>query len=537
MEIFKSFNRLRGMRSQKEKPWTFVKRIIFNDETILDLDQGSIVIFVGPNNCGKSQVLKEIEAPIEDRAIVIKSIEFTCKGDLEEESFFKQYFILSGEDGCYSPELNLSMRKSELFDTWKEGTPDYNIFKAFTNRLSIEKRSLVFSGVYSTGTGVQTSDLNLKFHNNNKIAQKISGCYEKIFGVQLASGRSKRNNKFDIYCGNLPCLKDFTMDNQDDYYKQLENFPLVEEQGDGMKSVANILIDTFITDSLITLIDEPEAFLHPPQSRLLGNLLARELDSESQLFISTHSASFIRGIIESNNRNVIMVNMFRNQDKTSISILDEKILATLKDDPIIRYSNVLEGIFYTGIIICESDYDSLFYSSVVNDIADEQDKLGPDILFTHCGGKPRIKMMFKTLRKMAIKPVIICDFDFLFKKDDFESIISEIVEDNIDQIKGDLEAYLEYIKNAPLDAIKKQGKYALPDNILPVYRRIECFLNNNGIFPVPYGEMESFYTGTDKSKRFWVYEILEKFDLAKAPELQNARDFLNKIVEYVYQKG
>ena len=28
MEIFKSFNRLRGMRSQKEKPWTFVKRII-----------------------------------------------------------------------------------------------------------------------------------------------------------------------------------------------------------------------------------------------------------------------------------------------------------------------------------------------------------------------------------------------------------------------------------------------------------------------------------------------------------------------------
>ncbi len=96
---------------------------------------------------------------------------------------------------------------------------------------------------------------------------------------------------------------------------------------------------------------------------------------------------------------------------------------------------------------------------------------------------------------------------------------------------------LTYIKNAPLDAIKKQGKYALPDNILPVYRRIECFLNNNGIFPVPYGEMESFYTGTDKSKRFWVYEILEKFDLAKAPELQNARDFLNKIVEYVYQKG
>ena len=40
----------------------YISKIHFNDGTYVDIQQNDIIIFVGPNNAGKSQSLKDIYA-------------------------------------------------------------------------------------------------------------------------------------------------------------------------------------------------------------------------------------------------------------------------------------------------------------------------------------------------------------------------------------------------------------------------------------------------------------------------------------------
>ena len=54
------------------KPRIFIKNIIFNDGTVLELGHDSIVIFTGANNSGKSQVLKDIELCIRPNVSAFK---------------------------------------------------------------------------------------------------------------------------------------------------------------------------------------------------------------------------------------------------------------------------------------------------------------------------------------------------------------------------------------------------------------------------------------------------------------------------------
>ena len=49
---------------QTEQPKVYFELLQFNDGTSLSLKENSIVVFTGPNNCGKSQVLKELETLI-----------------------------------------------------------------------------------------------------------------------------------------------------------------------------------------------------------------------------------------------------------------------------------------------------------------------------------------------------------------------------------------------------------------------------------------------------------------------------------------
>ncbi len=39
----------------KQKPEVFIKTIVFNDGTKLDLSPNSIIVFTGANNCGKAK--------------------------------------------------------------------------------------------------------------------------------------------------------------------------------------------------------------------------------------------------------------------------------------------------------------------------------------------------------------------------------------------------------------------------------------------------------------------------------------------------
>lgn len=69
--------------------------------------------------------------------------------------------------------------------------------------------------------------------------------------------------------------------------RRVASAPLIDTQSDGVRSFAGILLTLLTGQFPLVLIDEPEAFLHPPQARLLGQHLA-QWHRRGQVFVSTH---------------------------------------------------------------------------------------------------------------------------------------------------------------------------------------------------------------------------------------------------------
>ena len=44
--------------------------------------------------------------------------------------------------------------------------------------------------------------------------------------------------------------------------------------------------------------------------------------------------------------------------------------------------------------------------------------------------------------------------------------------------------------------------------------------------------MECFYRATNKEKKDWVYEVLENYNLANEPKLEDARKFIEEIIKF-----
>ena len=172
-----------------------------------------------------------------------------------------------------------------------------------------------------------------------------------------------------------------------------------------MRSFVGVLLNTFILSHSILFIDEPEAFLHPPQARLIGKMIAKDLPSKRQLFIATHSEDLLKGLLDASKDNLKIIRIQRDGAINKVSVLDSIDIKEIWKDPLLRHSNVLDGLFHSKEIICESDTDCRFYSAILSAIHDNTGSISPDILFIHCGGKHRMPIVIKSLRKLVVPPL------------------------------------------------------------------------------------------------------------------------------------
>ena len=80
--------------------------------------------------------------------------------------------------------------------------------------------------------------------------------------------------------------------------------------------------------------------------------------------------------------------------------------------------------------------------------------------------------------------------------------------------------------------IKKIGKAGFTGGEPAAYERVESVCKSAGLFVVPVGEMEGFDKTINKEKKDWVYQVLGMYDLALEPKLEEARKFVQAIVDY-----
>lgn len=557
-------------------PRFYIEKIAFNDGTTLECDKDDIVVFVGANNAGKSASLKEISQKFRSKANTSKVVtditiarqgeQTSLKSFFENNSMFKQdsgnssyqgfgYHISSGDIDYY-----LSNFLNGVGET----------FPFYANVLNTEQRLTAANPPQNIRLTDQPMQHPIHYlQKSDKLETSFSNYFRQAFGKDLVVHRNA-GSEVPLYVGEKPIPKQGEDRVSESYIIELEKLDLLHLQGDGMRSFVGVLLNSFISNHNLLFIDEPEAFLHPPQAKLLGKMLSKYLPSEKQLFLATHSEDFLKGLLEGNPKNIKIVRISRNGDINNISILDGSEINSMWNDSLLRHSNILSGLFHSKVVICESDSDSRFYSSILNSLFDDSSLNIPDVLFINVGGKHRIPVAIKALNKLNVPIKVIADFDVLNNVEPLRTIYEDLggkwsevstdwqlVKSEIEskrpeflttEVKTEMNIILESVsdrifpknkinevqrvlkKASPWTEAKEVGKAFIPNgNATQAFIRIQGKFIEKGLLIPEVGELEGFVKSVGNHGPKWINKVLEK-DLKNDTELLLARTFVQLIL-------
>jgi hypothetical protein len=290
----------------------------------------------------------------------------------------------------------------------------------------------------------------------------------------------------------------------------------VADTSDGVKAFTGIITQIIAGDPKIILVDEPEAFLHPGLSFKLGKEIAVTANAANKrLFVSTHSASFVMGCIQSGAPLNIVRLTHRNGVATARLLPQDRLLRLMRN-PLLRSTGVLEGLFYESVVVTESDSDRAFYQEINERLLRFDPERGiSNCLFLNAQNKQTVRQIIHPLRELGIPASGIVDIDIL--KDQGKSwidflnggFIPEALHEGLGQIRSKLrqkcDASGKDMKRAGgVDVLEGSDREAADQ----LFRNLQEY----GLFVVRGGELECWlkFLGAASHGTNWLIDIFEK---------------------------
>lgn len=561
--------------TKRPPPTLSFREITFSDGTTLSVEPDDIVVFVGPNNAGKSAALRELELQVARRqsgSVVISSSMYREGTSAELREYLEENAQKSGDlaNVTYGG-IGYSIHQSHI-DWFNRDDDRHPVASFFAKRLATETRIQDANAAPGVALFVDppTHPIHLLLMDE-ALAQSISEKFKRAFGRDLTVFRAG-GTSFPLMVGTKPTVPA----GQDELSKQfvmdlLKTNVRLDQQGDGMRSFAAVMLHVLAPQThSIQFLDEPEAFLHPPQARLLGRYIAEGRSSKSQLFIATHSTDILDGLIEGGSNKVRIIRIRRDGNVNHVRELNREMTRAVANDTLIRFSRVFDGIFFEHVIVCESDADCMLYQSTLELPCISGDRK-PDVLFVHSAGKHRMAKMAATLKALDVPVSVIADIDVLndggtlrnlveklggdwsgiqpFWKAVYDSVVATRPPLNAAQVSGLIAEELDGVADtgefpkakenaikrvfktvSPWSALKLSGRGALPGGEpTRQFDQLVTALQKIGLWIVPVGELEGFCKSIGSHGPGYVERVLEERSLETDEELADLRSFIGKI--------
>ncbi len=555
-------------------PSVVIKKIKFNDNTEIELNNDDIVVFVGANNVGKSRVLKDIKNDIlesSSKKVIVDEIEYqdTNFEEINMRNYFKNNFELGPNGYDIDVDVNHTHNYNEHnFQNVKSG--DKHFYKVLFSFLSTESRLNMTAPIsYSFINDKLRFNVMRKLERDKKNITTLNDIVFSCFGKKIdISEGTWQNAVYKLYkFGTKDEIDKSVSADTREARCLLESLENLNDQGDGIRSAVAILASLITTTHSLYLIDEPETFLHPPQARILGRNIV-DLSQNKQCFISTHNIDLLRGMLEKNYARIKIIKINRTDNVNEFYVLDNDSIKVVSDDKNLKYSNILNGLFYNTVVLCENESDCKFYSALLEKIDND---CYQNTLFCAVGGKDQFKIIISLLNKLKINFLVIADLDLINNRDKLKDLINSIETNKYNQISSIHNDFLNLFESKTDDQVKKQseikeeilsfitdtpymsdetaskirqvlknishlkllkncGKSCLPaGECVQKYNQIINFLNKSNIFVVECGEIERFITEIDGHGSLWVEEVFKKYPTLDEPEYSNAKDFIKKV--------
>ena len=507
----------------------------FTEHDNLVLPIGGITIFVGPNNSGKSLLLKEIESafnthPFPTNTLILKDYDVRWQGDAEIEKVLAQFHDSRDKNipighkiiGRINPN---GRREASHIDVdnlkriAKERQDKYWWATQFLKWgvLRLDGRSRFNLTNDQQGGDLLTAPENVLAHlfqddcSRREVEKLVKEAFGLSFGIDptnLGSLRIKLSREEPL--ADEQSLNEATRN----YYK---NALHIKDASDGVQAFTGIIMSVMSGNFHTILIDEPEAFLHPPLARKLGaNLATLATKRNGALLASTHSADFLMGCIQAT-KDVRVVRLEYVEGRSRGRMVDPAELENLFKNPLMRSANAISGLFYDGVVVCESDNDRTFYSEINHRLASTH-KNSPSILFINAQNKQTLKSIIEPLRKFGVPAVGIPDIDIL--KEGGKVWLNLLASAQIpNALHTGFATQRAEIKNcferAGRDMKADGGINALPTSDKKAAEQLLDTLTEYGIFIVPGGELENWLLslGTPGKKTEWTIGMLERLGL------------------------
>jgi predicted outer membrane lipoprotein len=305
----------------------------------------------------------------------------------------------------------------------------------------------------------------------------------------------------------------------------------IEHFSDGVKAYTGTIIEVVAGDPRIILIDEPEAFLHPPLAQQLGVELSEVvLQSRKNVFVATHSAHFVMGCLQSG-APVDVIRLTYKDGVATARVLKNDELTLMMRNPLLRSTGVINALFYEHVVVTESDSDRAFYQEINDRLLKYAPGRGiPNCLFLNAQNKQTTRQIAKPLRELGIPTIGLVDVDILKEGGKVWSGFLEsggLPELDRNALATSREMLYSKAKHLGLD-IKKGGGISqfqkadreAADNL---FERLEQY----GLFVVRGGELESWlkHLGVCGHSPEWLVNMFEKLgDDPSKPEFVRPGD-------------
>lgn len=190
--------------------------------------------------------------------------------------------------------------------------------------------------------------------------------------------------------------------------------PRLSDMSDGTQAYVTLLLAGLTGAGRMLLVDEPEAFLHPPLARTAGRSLSELANALGHtVFAATHSVHFLMGCLDSG-VDVTVIRLSFDGDVQTATRLDAATLRMLYRDPLLRSSRVLQGIFHDAVVVGEGEADRAFYEEINRRLVDEGDENCSASTLFICGqGKHSLHRIISPLRQLGVPTAAIVDLDML----------------------------------------------------------------------------------------------------------------------------
>ncbi|MEX2492395.1 MAG: ATP-binding protein [Nitrospirales bacterium] len=290
----------------------------------------------------------------------------------------------------------------------------------------------------------------------------------------------------------------------------------IEQTSDGIKAFTGMITAIFAGDPAVLIIDEPEAFLHPPLSYKLGNEVAKaSLKSEKRLFVSTHSSNFVMGCIQSGVPVNIIRLTYREGVATARLLPNEDILRLMRN-PLLRSTGVLSGLFYESVIVGEADADRAFYQEINERLLRYKPEWGiSNCLFINAQNKQTVKTIIQPLRDLGIPAAGIVDIDVLKEGgSNWTSFLEAAGVPPIDclSLSTGRAQVMNCFKEIGKDMKREGGIQLLAPSAREAAENLLGKLVEYGLFVIPNGELETWLKSLNVSGKGpnWLIAIFEK---------------------------